>query len=179
MVILQVLGYERPPNLLQSRHSIPLEICGDSKLSAQADVALLQFSLTTLLVVQEGKITPGARDPEPQVVAEAIATFQNNNRIRREMGQPQLESMTVPAITITGARPIFYLVPITQELGEAVVTGTYPPSPTVECVVATESGGGMETLDFRLGQLALRHFTAFRTLAETHWSAFMFAEMEA
>jgi len=75
-----------------------------------------------------------------------------------------------------GTRPIFYLVPVTRELSEAVATGQYLLSPTVvkKCVVVSNSRNlseGMETPDFR--QVALQHYTAFRTLAEAHWSAFM------
>jgi hypothetical protein len=136
-------------------------------------------SFTTVLVAQGCKPIANDPDPEPQVIAAAIAVFQCNNRRRGEMGQPQLESMTVPAITMTGARPVFYLVPVTEELSESVATAEYPLTTTEvkKCVVAIEGGHesvGMKNLDFR--QLALRHFAAFRTLAETHWSAFMIAE---
>jgi hypothetical protein len=176
MDILFAVRYERYPYFVGSRHKMPLLICGNSKRTAQATVAIFLESLITLLVVQECKLTPNARDPEPQVIAEAIAVFQNNNRIRGEKGQPELESMTVPAFTMTGTRPILYLVPVTQELSESVGTGSYPPTVTVvkKCVVGIEGGPeneGMESLDFR--QLALRHFAAFRTLAESHWSALM------
>jgi len=73
-----------------------------------------------------------------------------------------------------GTRPIFYLVPVTRELSEAVATAQYPISPTMvkRCVAASNNRRlSMETPDFR--QLAVQHFTAFRTLAEAHWSAFM------
>ena len=75
-----------------------------------------------------------------------------------------------------GTRPIFYLVPVTQELSEAVAIAQYPLRPTTirKCVVTSPSrrlSEGMETPEFR--QLALRHFAAFRTLAEGYWSAFM------
>jgi len=84
--------------------------------------------------------------------------------------------MTIPCIVMIGTRPIFYLVPVTQELSEGVVTGQYPPSSTVvnKCVAASNScrlSKGMETPDFR--QVALQHYTAFRTLAMAHWSTFM------
>jgi hypothetical protein len=138
--------------------------------------ALVQGSSTILLVVQEDKTTVSVRDPEPQVIAEAIATFQCNNRIRARLGEPELDSMTIPCIAMIGTRPIFYLVPVTRELSEAVATAQYLLSPTMvkKCVVASNSrrlSEGMETPDFR--QVALRHYTAFRTLAEAHWSAFM------
>ena len=73
-----------------------------------------------------------------------------------------------------GTRPIFYLVPVTRELSEAVATAQYPRSPTIvkRCVVNSRRlSEDMETPDFR--QLALRQYAAFRTLAEAHWSAFM------
>jgi hypothetical protein len=174
--ILCVLGYEQRGLLLRSRYAIPLLISGDPNRSALTDVCLLQGSYTILLVVQEDKTTVSARDPEPQVIAEAIATFQCNNRSRTRLGELELESMTIPCIAMIGTRPIFYLVPVTRELSEAVATAQYPRSPTIvkKCVVASNSrrlSEGMETPDFR--QLALRHHAAFRTLAEAHWSAFM------
>jgi hypothetical protein len=174
--ILRTLGYEKRGLLLRSRYAIPLMISGDPKRSAQTDLCLVQGSSTILLVVQEDKTTVSVRDPEPQVIAEAIATFQCNNRIRARLGEPERNSMTIPCITMIGTRPIFYLVPVTRELSEAVATAQYPLSSTVvkKCVVASNSrrlSEGMETPDFR--QVALRHYTAFRTLAEAHWSAFM------
>jgi hypothetical protein len=91
--------------------------------------------------------------------------------------------MIIPCIAMIGTRPIVYLVPVTRDLSEAVATAQYPLSPTVvkKCVVASNSrrlSEGMETPDFR--QVALQHYTAFRTLAEAHWSAFvMSVEMGA
>ena len=173
--ILRVLGYEKRGLLLRSRYPIPLLICGESR-AAQTDVALIQGSSTILLVVQEDKIAVSPHDPEPQVIAEAIAAFQWNNRNRARLDQPELDSMIIPCITMIGTRPIFYKVPVTRELSNAVATAQYPLSPTLvtKCVVASNSrrlSEGMETPDFR--QVALRHYTAFRTLAEAHWSAFM------
>lgn len=77
-----------------------------------------------------------------------------------------------------GTRPTFDLVPVTRELNGAVATGQYPlrVSPTIvtRCVVALNShplSEGMETPDFR--QLALLHYTAFLTLADANWLAFV------
>ena len=80
--ILRVLGYETRGLLLRSRYAIPLLICGDSNQSAQADVCLIRSLSTILLVVQGDKTTTSAHDPEPQVIAGAIAAFQHNNRTR-------------------------------------------------------------------------------------------------
>ncbi|KAH9992749.1 hypothetical protein BJV74DRAFT_877853 [Russula compacta] len=135
--------------LLRSRYAIPLLISGDPNRSAQTGVTLIHGSSTILLVVQEDKTIVSARDPEAQVIAEAIATFQYNNRTRARL---------------------------------AVAIAEYPTNPKVvkECVVASNSrrlSEGMESVDFR--QVALQHYTAFRTLAESQWSAFIFPkEME-
>ena len=112
------------------------------------------------------KNTVSVHDPEPQVIADAIATFQCNNRIRARLGEPERNSMTIPCITMIGTRPIFYLVPVTRVLSEAVATAQYPLSTTVvkKCVVTSNScrlSEGMETPDFR--QVALQHYTAWAT----------------
>ena len=64
-------------------------------------------------------------NPEPQVIAEAIAGYQHNNERRAGMGLPTLNTMTVPCITMVGTRPTFYLVPVTRELSDAVTTGQW------------------------------------------------------
>jgi hypothetical protein len=170
--ILRVLGYEKHA-LLLSRYAVPLLISCDPYQSAQTGICLTQGSSSILLVVQP---TVSIRDPDPQVVAIAIATFQCNNRTRARLGETELDSMTIPCIATIGTRPIFYLVPVTRELSEAVVTAQYPHSSTIvkKCVIHSDScclNKGMETPDFR--QVAFQHYTAFLALAEAHWSAFM------
>ena len=110
-----MLGYERR-DLLRSRYAIQLLIYCDPNISAQTDVSLIQESSTILLVVQEDKNTISIHDPEPQVIAEAIVTFQYNIRTRARLGQSELNLMIIPYITMIGIRPIFYLVPVTREL---------------------------------------------------------------
>ncbi|KAM6502557.1 hypothetical protein JOM56_002534 [Amanita muscaria] len=113
--ILHLLKYDAERDLLlRSRHRIPLLISGDPNRSAQTDVCLIQGSSTVLLVAQEDKSALSTCDPEPQVIAQAIAAFQYNNRTRNEFGKPELTYMTIPCITMVGTRPIFYLVPVTS-----------------------------------------------------------------
>jgi hypothetical protein len=175
---LRVLGYEKHGLLLRSRYAIPLLISGDPNQSLQTDVCLVQGSTgIILMVIQEDSDNTSVRDPEPQIIAEAIAAYQTNNRIRARLREPELDSMTIPCIAMIGTRPIFYLVPVTDELSKTVATVEYQrPSTTMveKCVVVSNSrrlGEGMETPSFR--QVALRHYIAFRTLAEAHWPALM------
>jgi hypothetical protein len=100
--ILRALGYEKRGLLLRSRYAIPLLISGDPNRSALTDICLIQGSSTILLVVHKDKPTVNVRDPEPQVIAEAIVTFQCNNRTRARLGEPELGSMTIPCIVMIG-----------------------------------------------------------------------------
>ena len=64
-------------------------------------------------------------EPKPQLIAETIAAFVQNNRLRV---QPQ---QTFPAITMVGPCPIFYKIPVTQALVDALITAQYPTQPTI------------------------------------------------
>lgn len=177
--ILHMLGYEKHGLILRSYCSIPLLSSGDPNRSAQTCVCLAQ-GLSAILLVVQNKTIFNNHDPESQVIAEAIATFQYNHNVRAQLDKPKCDSMTIPCITMIGTQPTFYLVPVTQELSEAVATGQYPLFPTVvkKCAVTSNShclSESMQAPDFR--QVALQHFTAFCTLAEAHWSAFMLSEV--
>ena len=106
-----------------------------------------------LLVVQEDKTIFSSANPEPQVIAEAIATFQYNNRKREERGLPTLDQMTIPCIVMVGTRPFFYKVPVTQKLSDCVIGGKYPSQPTVvtRCSppARRRTSDGMEVPDYR------------------------------
>jgi hypothetical protein len=49
---------------------------------AKTDVCILDVDSKLLLLVQEDKSHISPADPEPQLIAEAIAVFQENNRKR-------------------------------------------------------------------------------------------------
>ncbi|KIJ62409.1 hypothetical protein HYDPIDRAFT_73745, partial [Hydnomerulius pinastri MD-312] len=100
--LLRLLGFEERGTLLRSRYSIPFMICGDDRRVAMTDLFLVQGTTTILLVIQEDKTDIGTKNPEAQVIAEAIAAFQYNNAARDRSGLDPLDSMTIPAITILG-----------------------------------------------------------------------------
>ncbi|KAJ7784170.1 hypothetical protein B0H16DRAFT_1257318, partial [Mycena metata] len=66
--------------IIMIRQVLPLFIWG-SNCSAQTDVCILD-STNILLLVQVDKQLKNGHDPEPQVIAEAIAAFQCNNFTR-------------------------------------------------------------------------------------------------
>ena len=61
-----------------------------------------------LLLMQEDRRHMGGSDPEPQVVAEAIAAFHNNNETRvRALDLPPLLRKVIPCVTMNRTMPTF------------------------------------------------------------------------
>ena len=79
-----------------------------------------------------------------------------------------------PAQHIT-TRPTFYLVPVTHELSDAVITGQWPKVETEVLKCVTVAGHnrrvseGMETPEYR--RVALQRMIAFKVLAESQWES--------
>ena len=170
---LRLLGFNERKTLVRTCYVIPLTICGDANRAAQMDVCLLHRPTLVLLVLVEDKTLSNRTDAEAQVVAKAIAAFQFNNAKRGDSGLPLLNSMTIPCITMSGTRPTFYLVPVTQDLSNAVIQGHSPAVQTQvsKCVTVgthdRRSSEGMGDIEYR--RLALKRLLAFKTLAKSHW----------
>ena len=111
--IHEVTGFDQIGTILRKRYDIPFTICGDSHRATRSDACLVHLNSMILLVIQQDKTTFSSTDPEPQIIAEAIATFQLNNRKRADLDLPQLDMMTIPCITMMGTRPCFYQIPVT------------------------------------------------------------------
>ncbi|KAK0466984.1 uncharacterized protein EV420DRAFT_1260734, partial [Desarmillaria tabescens] len=128
--LLSLLGYVPREKMARARTDIPLLICGESR-HATTDVCIV-YADDNLLLVQEDKRHKEPKDPEPQLIAEAIAAFQSNNARRTHvLGQNPIPVETIPGITLKGSSPIFYKIPITTELAESVALGLYPAAPTI------------------------------------------------
>jgi hypothetical protein len=123
---LRLLGFNDRHSTVATRYNIPLTICGEN-WAAQTDVCVVYRPTTILLVLVEGKTLFNRANAEAQMVAEAIAAFQFNNTKRVAKGQPVLEAMTIPCITMVGTNPTFYLVPVTKELSDAVMVNILRP----------------------------------------------------
>jgi len=175
--LLRIVGFEERGYVLRTRHVIPLSICGDINKVAQTNICLLDRRSTILLVLQEDKTVFNTSDPEPQVIAEAIAAYQHNNQKRARMGLSTLDTMTVPCITMIGTRPTFYLVPVTQELSDAVITGRWPKVETkvLKCVTVVPHNRrlseGMEMPEYR--KVAFQRMIAFKAIAKSQWEKFL------
>ena len=174
---LDLLGFNERGTVLATRYAIPLTICADSDWIAQTDVCLLYRPTMVLLVLIKDKTLSNRTDAEAQVIASAIAAFQFNNQKREGKGLAGLAAMTIPCITMSGTRPTFYLVPVTQELSTAVIGGVYPATETrvSKCVTVAghtrRASEGMEDTVYR--KLALKRLLAFKTLAKSYWNLFL------
>ncbi|KAK0462855.1 uncharacterized protein EV420DRAFT_1521305 [Desarmillaria tabescens] len=161
---LQKLGYDAGRRIVMIQQKLPFIVCG-TKCSAQTDVCILEED-EILLLVQENKRLDIPDDPEPQLVAEAIASFQHNNIVReRDLHLPALDEAIFPAIALYGTFPIFYKIKVTSTLVVAVGTGTYPVDTTivhrhVPKLPLRHSDPGMKPLDNR--KALIRYFQVFK-----------------
>jgi hypothetical protein len=163
--LLTLLGYvPRTGRMICTHVDILLVICGQ-ECQAKTDVTVcIVNSDDIMFLVQEDKRHKEPKDPEAQLIAEAIAAFQTNNHRRtRILGQdPIAHNLKVmPGITLKGTSPMFYRIPVTTELAQSVALGLYPATPTVVHahlpVVARPAhrlSEGMKPLDNRASILA-------------------------
>jgi hypothetical protein len=127
--LLRSLGYDDENRIVFIRHAIPFPICGDNSV-AQTDVCIMDDNEILLLLQEDNRLT-SMKDPEPQVIAEAIAAFALNNQKReRDLNLAPCNSMMFPCLTMVGTTPVLYKITITAALSKAVQTGTYPETET-------------------------------------------------
>ncbi|KIL62419.1 hypothetical protein M378DRAFT_165789 [Amanita muscaria Koide BX008] len=128
--LLGLLGYDEPDRYIRTRKDIRLFICS-ANTCAKTDVCVIsRTSRFPLLLVQEDKQSLEGKDPEPQLIAMAIAAFQSCNHRLSTAGLPTLNDAVIPGITMVGTAPTFYKVYITTALVYAVETGEYPAQAT-------------------------------------------------
>ena len=131
--LLEMLGYDggdEGNGIIFARHVFPLVICGIS-YSVQTSICVVDDDDKILLLVHVDERLSNLKDPEPQVIAEAIAAFAANNKVRvTSLGLAPLTSTMFPAITMIGTNPIFYKIFVTAQLSTAVQHGTYPENET-------------------------------------------------
>jgi hypothetical protein len=129
--LLRVMGYERDHTIVRTRKSIRLHICGEI-VPAKTDVCIMDVSSEILLLVQEDKSHINGSDTEAQLIAEAIAAFQENNAKRvNDLFLEPLEMQVIPGITMVGTFPRFYKVKVIADLDHSVRFGQYPETQTV------------------------------------------------
>jgi len=96
-----------------------------------------------------GQATQGAKVPEPQLIAEAIAAFQAKKAktdILASLDNP-IEAKVIPGVVSSSAA--FFKLPVTTELAEAFALGDYSATRTVvqAHLPARRLSEGMKPLD--------------------------------
>ncbi|KAN0139599.1 hypothetical protein V8E53_002628 [Lactarius tabidus] len=123
--LLRSMGYVSRGRVIRERKDLHLLVCGDIK-RAQTDVCIMDQN-QMLLLVQEDKRYLDDTNPEPQLIAEAIAAFNENNRIRQDiLHMVPLDFKIMPGIIMKGTSPVFYKIEVTKALAANVGAGTYP-----------------------------------------------------
>ena len=123
--ILRMLNFDDEGRLIASKRELSLTMCGTRVCHGQRRV--LAYDESELRWIVFGHASPSLQrttvtdEPKPQLVAEAIAGFVENNRLRAH----PLSQKTFPAITMVGPCPIFYKIPVTQALVDALITAQY------------------------------------------------------
>jgi hypothetical protein len=159
--LLETLGYASGRRVIVTRETLPLIICG-MQCSARADVCVCDDK-DYVLLVQENKGLDNPEDPEPQLIAEAIAAYQRNNFIRDRVHHiPTLDEITFPGITLVGTFPTFYKIKVTAELCDAVMGGAFPTKTSVYYTprLPHRNEEGMKPLENRA--TILRYYQAFK-----------------
>ncbi|KAF8628940.1 hypothetical protein AX17_005883 [Amanita inopinata Kibby_2008] len=141
--LVRAMGYETDQTVVRTRKSLQLLTCGKA-VFAKTD-----------------------SDPEAQLIAEAIAAFQQNNTNRvGDLFRESLEVQVIRGITMVGTFPRFYTIKVTADLDRSVRVGQYPALQTVVYRHTPRVPGlhsdGMRPLDNR--RLVLRCFEAFKKI---------------
>ncbi|KAF5315064.1 hypothetical protein D9619_007437 [Psilocybe cf. subviscida] len=135
--LLEMLGFSAGrTRRVHTLQDLKMFMCG-SVVRVRANVAVTERvggGSEYILLVQDDKqyleqLKPG--EPEPQLVAYALAAFHENNESRARDGQPPILAHTFPAVIMIGTAAVFYKIPITYELAHAVGAGTYPEHTTI------------------------------------------------
>ncbi|KAF9481137.1 hypothetical protein BDN70DRAFT_976119 [Pholiota conissans] len=175
LCLMRTLEFQEQGNIVRIRAPLSFALHGENEDSVLIDLCLIQLNTTILIIVEESLPVVDIDNPEARVIAKAIAAFQYNNRIRQNKGFDPLDSMTFPAIVTIGTVPVFYKIPVTRQLENAVANDTYPTNKTevLKCMVELPSHSleeGMDVPEFR--REILRNYEAFRRLSKKYWQCF-------
>ncbi|OCB85857.1 hypothetical protein A7U60_g6988 [Sanghuangporus baumii] len=100
VALFRACGYTGVGRIARTRKKIPLLICGERR-DTKTVVCIMDDNDEILLLVQEDKRHMEGSDPEPQLIAQAIAAFTANNQTRvRTLRLPPLQSKVIPGITL-------------------------------------------------------------------------------
>jgi hypothetical protein len=168
----------------RTKKDIGSHICGKYKY-AKVDACILDDKREIILVVQEHKwhFDDDFSNPEPQVIAKAIAAFAENNVMRKAklpLPVPPCQSKIMLGITFThGTFPTFYKIPVSTDLVTAVERGQFPEQETVVHahvpVLPPHKDGYSEMVPLDNRKAILSCFEAFKKFVIVVFDFFLFS----
>ncbi|KZV66568.1 hypothetical protein PENSPDRAFT_755597 [Peniophora sp. CONT] len=170
-VLLRLLRYDVPregKRLIHSLAEMGFIMCGQM-VDVVTDLVVVKRdggNRQYLFLLQEDQRHSSKDKTEPQLIAKAIAAFSTNRNSSINMHREPATSHTFPGIVMVGTTPVFFKIPVTEELRAAVSEGVYPNTPTiVERLVAplpdpSQSDRGLQAVANR--QLLLQCFEALK-----------------
>ncbi len=134
--LLRCLGYNAIDQyrwIFPGPKMMPLEICGQWR-SARVNVHVATFEVNNhedalIKYLQINKRGGSKADPEPQLMANAVAAFAINERHSNDP-DPNLK-LDFPCLTMRGSYPTFYRITVSRALKNAFAAGEKPAQPTV------------------------------------------------
>ncbi|TDL16363.1 hypothetical protein BD410DRAFT_731489 [Rickenella mellea] len=170
-MLLRVFSYAFPFRTLVRRPEMSF-IMNGKEIVVRDTIVLKLLKEGEYVFVAEMHGNPTV-DHEPKLIARALAALTHNNQKRASRGLPNLRSQTFCGILITGTAPVFYQIPITQDLLSAIAAGKRPKDVTVvrKFTPPVENPAayiqkGMIPLDNR--RIILQCFAAFKDLLVRH-----------
>ena len=122
--LLEKLGYDDDDRIIFTRRALPIVVAGEP-YTTQVDVCVMDDNNQILLILQDN-LMPSLMDPEPQIVAKAIAAFEANNKVQvTSLNLPPHRTITFPVISMIGAKFTFYKITVTAGLCAIVQQGKY------------------------------------------------------
>jgi len=169
--LLKVLGYVRRTRVARTRVALSILICGENR-HANTDVCIVDRSQNDILLLVQADKRLELVEPvnaQAQLVAEAVAAFNENNAQRETAGLPPMAEKVMPGIVMVGTSPAFFKIPVTRTLSTHIRHGTYPPEETrvTYCYPPIPRPGrrrseGMKPLDNR--REILKCYEAFKAI---------------
>ncbi|TFK58288.1 hypothetical protein BDN72DRAFT_966385 [Pluteus cervinus] len=171
--LLNLMNYNTEGREIHTKKEIEYISCGEQK-KALVDVCMTDMQpvedYVRFLQVNK-KSSKDLSDvaihaASASLIAGAVAAFSLNHRLLQSASS-RPDGIVFPGLTVIGSVPIFFKIPVTQDLVMAVNTGHYPSEPTnvqiiIPTAAVTEETGKVK-LQLDLSDLEMRR-NAFRYL---------------
>ncbi|KAF8904770.1 hypothetical protein CPB84DRAFT_656135 [Gymnopilus junonius] len=130
VALFHSIGYVHRPRAIHTRKTLRFMVCGEHK-DVKPNICIVDRESNDIILVVQEDTYFGCVNPHAQLIAEAIAAFQNNNNRRQMVGLRKCDRKVIPGIIMVGTSPSFFKIPVSQELVRCVERGQYPPTPTI------------------------------------------------